>query len=46
MNNYNLYQALIKKADRKKAEKIVRDSMPKVVKDVLDGKYRKYRKGV
>ena len=33
-------------ADRKKAEKIVRDSMPKVVKDVLDGKYRKYRKGV
>ena len=42
MNNYNLYQALIKKADRKKAKKIVRDSMPQIVKDIIDGKYKKY----
>jgi len=42
MNNYHLYQALIKIVDRKKAEKIVRDSMPKIVKDIIDGKYEKY----
>ena len=34
--------AKIKIANRKKAEKIVRDSMPKIVKDVIDGKYKKY----
>ena len=30
-----------RKQDRLKAEKIVRDSMPQVVRDVLAGKYRR-----
>lgn len=34
-----------KSAIRKQAEKIVSDSMPQIVKDVINGKYKQNKKG-